>query len=47
MYLKILVYLDNPSVETISESFQIKEQNETIELLNKEARMLQRKHLKP
>ena len=46
LYLKILVYLDNPYEEAISENSRNKEQHETGKHLNEEARMLQQKHLK-
>ena len=41
LYMKILVYLDNPYEEAI-----YKQQHEIVKLLNEEARMLQQKHLK-
>ena len=46
LYPKILVsYLANPSEETTSESSQIKEQDETIKLLNEQVTMLSAKAL--
>ena len=46
LYLKILVNLDNPYEEAISENNQIKEQHETVKLLNEKRRIVQQKHLK-
>ena len=43
----LVLYLDNPSEETLSKSSQIKEQHETIKLLNEEVMTLQQKHLQP
>ena len=40
LYLKILIYLYNPSAEPLSESSYIKDQLETIKSLNEEDRML-------
>ena len=42
IYLRVLVpYLNNPSAKTIIESREIKEQHETIKLLNEEVRVFQ------
>ena len=41
----LVLYIDNPSEEAISESGQIKEQHETIKLLSEQVRMLQQKQV--
>ena len=42
-----MLYLDIPYQEAISENNQIKDQNETVKLLDKEGRMRQQKYVKP
>lgn len=44
LYLKILMYLYNPSAEPLSERSYIKHQLETIKSLNEEDRMLHQSH---
>ena len=44
LYLKILIYLYNPSAEPLSENSYIKDQLETIKSLNEEDRMLHQSH---